>query len=172
MWKGGGMGGVVRCGGAAAVGGAGRCDVEGRRHGRVARDRATLSGMIFPGGTVHTRVSNIAGVLARVFADDLDAAIPCYERLAGEAAVRFGFRAAEFAWVRPFLPLSGHAAAYRDRVATLSVRDLVPVLAGIEGAGGRIAEGPSPAPSGRRPVTRHPGGSIFEYIESGREPRG
>jgi hypothetical protein len=37
----------------------------------------------------------------------------------------------------------------------------------LDGAGGQIIEGPSPAPNGDRLIARHPDGSIFEYIETG-----
>ncbi|MDI5966958.1 VOC family protein [Streptomyces sp. SL13] len=113
-------------------------------------------------------MSNILGVLARVFVDDLDAAVEFYRGVAGEQEpARFRFRDVELARVGPFLLLSGDTAAYRDRVATLLVRDLAPVIAEVEGAGGQVLEGPSPAPNGRRLIARHPDGAIFEYIEGG-----
>ena len=76
-------------------------------------------------------MSNISGVVARVFVDDLD------------------------------------TARYRDRVATILVRHLPPVIAAIQAAGGRILEGPAPAPNGDRLIARHPDGAVFEYIETG-----
>jgi predicted enzyme related to lactoylglutathione lyase len=112
-------------------------------------------------------MSNIIGVLARVVVDDLDAALALYQSLAdGQEPARFRFRDVELARVGPFLLLSGNTAAYGDRVATLLVRDLAPVIIEIERAGGRILEGPSPAPNGRRLIARHPDDSVFEYIES------
>jgi predicted enzyme related to lactoylglutathione lyase len=111
-------------------------------------------------------MSNIIGVLARVFVDDLDAALPLYQGLAeGQTPSRFRFRDVELARVGPFLLLSGNTAAYRDRVATVLVRDLDPVIDDIERSGGQIVEGPAPAPNGRRLIARHPDTSIFEYIE-------
>lgn len=111
-------------------------------------------------------MSNIIGVLARVFVDDLDAALALYQDLAGgEEPQRFRFRDVELARVGPFLLLSGDTAAYRDRVATLLVRDLTPVIESVEKADGEIVDGPSPAPNGRRLIARHPDGSVFEYIE-------
>ncbi|MEW2165537.1 VOC family protein [Streptomyces sp. NPDC007084] len=110
--------------------------------------------------------SNIIAVLARVFVDDLDASLALYRRLAGgQEPARFRFGAVELARVGPFLLLSGDTAAYRDRVATLLVRDLAPVVADIERAGGHLLEGPAPAPNGRRLIARHPDGAVFEYIE-------
>ena len=113
-------------------------------------------------------MSNITGVLARVFVDDLDAAIALYRDLAdGQEPARFRFRDVELARVGPFLLLSGDTAAYRDRVATLLVRDLTPVIADVERAGGQVLDGPSPAPNGRRLIAKHPDGAVFEYIEEG-----
>jgi predicted enzyme related to lactoylglutathione lyase len=112
---------------------------------------------------------NINGVLARVFVSDLDAAIPLYQQLAGVAEVnRFTFRDVQLASVGPFLLLAGNTAAYRDRVATILVSRLPPIIDAIESAGGQIVEGPSPAPNGARLIARHPDGSIFEYIERAR----
>ena len=71
-------------------------------------------------------------------------------------------------WPRPpFLLLAGNTAAYRDRTATILVERLPPVIAALEGAGGQIIDGPSPAPNGDRLIARHPDGSVFEYIETG-----
>ena len=113
-------------------------------------------------------MSNISGVMARVFVDDLDTAIPLYQQLAQTTAVnRFGFRDVQLAQVGPFLLLSGDTARYRDRVATILVRHLPPVVAAIQAAGGHILEGPAPAPNGDRLIARHPDGAVFEYIETG-----
>ncbi len=111
-------------------------------------------------------MANIIGVLARVFVDDIDAALELYQSLSGgQEPARLSFRDVELARVGPFLLLSGNTAAYRNRVATLLVGDLEPVIHDVERAGGQILEGPSPAPSGRRLIARHPDGSVFEYIE-------
>jgi predicted enzyme related to lactoylglutathione lyase len=111
-------------------------------------------------------MANITGVLARVHVDDLDAAIPLYQELAQVDEVRrFSFRNAELAWVGPFLLLGGDTAEYRDRVASIIVRRLGPVLEALERSGGRILEGPAPAPNGARLIAAHPDGSVFEYLE-------
>ena len=110
-------------------------------------------------------MTNIQGVLARVFVDDLDAAIPFYEQIAQDSARRFSFRDVELARIGSFLLLAGDTDTYRDRVATLLVKDLRPVLDALDGAG-EIIEGPAPAPNGARLIARHPDGSIFEYIET------
>jgi predicted enzyme related to lactoylglutathione lyase len=112
-------------------------------------------------------VSNVRGVLARVFVDDLDAAVPLYQALAGVSEVRrFEFRGVQVAWVGSFLLFSGDTDAYRDRVATLLVADMDQVVAAIEAAGGQLLEGPAPAPNGDRLIARHPDGSVFEYIQT------
>lgn len=111
---------------------------------------------------------NITAVIARVFVDDLDQAVPLYQTLSGVTEVRrFRFRDVELASVGPFLLLSGDTAPYRNRVATLQVEQLEPVIAAIERAGGQVLEGPSPAGSGERLIARHPDGSVFEYLKSG-----
>jgi hypothetical protein len=116
-------------------------------------------------------MTNINGVLARVFVSGLDAAIPLYQELADAAGVnRFTFRDVQLAQVGPFLLLVGNTAAYRDRVATILVEQMGPVITAIESAGGEIVEGPSTAPNGARLIARHPDGSVFEYIENGRRP--
>jgi hypothetical protein len=116
-------------------------------------------------------MTNINGVLARVFVSGLDAAVPLYQELAGVADVsHFAFRDVQLAQVGPFLLLAGNTAAYRDRVATILVEQLGPVITAIENAGGQIVEGPSTAPNGARLIARHPDDSVFEYIENGRRP--
>lgn len=106
-------------------------------------------------------------VLARVFVPDLEAAIPLYQELSGAGEVdRFGFREVELARVGPFLLLAGNTAAYRDRVATILVGALAPVITAVEAAGGQGDEGPAPAPHGDRLIARHPDGALFEYIET------
>ena len=109
-------------------------------------------------------------VLARVFVDDLDAALPAYRALAGPDVepTRFDFRDVRLAWLGPFLLLqvpTDRRAAY-ERVATLLVDDLAPVADAVTAHGGEILEGPSPAPNGARMIARHGDGSVFEYIAS------
>lgn len=110
---------------------------------------------------------NIISVLARVFVEDLAASLPIYRELAGGAEpVRFGFGEVDLTRVGPFLLLSGNTSSYRDRVATLLVRSIDPVLAALAAHGGRVVEGPGQGPNGRRLLAQHGDGSVFEYIES------
>lgn len=106
-------------------------------------------------------------MLVRVFVEDLAAALPVYRELAGGAEpLRFGFGEVDLTRVGPFLLISGNAEAYRDRVATLLVRSLDPVLAALAAHGGQVVEGPGEGPKGRRLLARHADGSVFEYIVS------
>ena len=66
----------------------------------------------------------------------------------------------------PSLLLAGNTAAYRNRVATILVGALAPVIIAIEAAGGQVIEGSLPAPNGDRPIARHPDGAVFEHIEA------
>ena len=110
---------------------------------------------------------NITAVIARVVVDDLEQAIPLYQALAGGAQVqRFGFGEVRLASVGPFLLLSGNTAPYSNRVATLLVRDLAPVVAEIRRAGGELLDGPAPGPNGDRLIARNPDGAVFEYIQN------
>jgi hypothetical protein len=109
----------------------------------------------------------IVTVLTRVYVSDLDAALPLYRRLAGEPETRrFRFRDVELARVGPYLLLAGDTAGYRDRTATVLVRDVPSVVAALAETGGETLEGPSPGPSGLRLIARHPDGTVWEYIES------
>lgn len=111
---------------------------------------------------------SITNVIVRVFVDDLDQALPLYQRLAGTDQVkRFTFRDVELASVGPFLLLAGNTAAYRNRVATLEVADLAPVIAALGDAGAEVLDGPAPTSNGERLIARHPDGSVFEYVATG-----
>ncbi len=115
-------------------------------------------------------MENAITVLARIFVEDIDAALPLYRALAGSPSAppqRFAFKDVELARVGPFLLLSGNTAPYRNRVATLLVRDLDAVATTITHAGGDLLDGPAPGPNGRRLIAAHPDGSVFEYIEEG-----
>ena len=113
-------------------------------------------------------MSNITAVIARVYVDDIDQALPLYQRLADTDTVkRFTFRDVELASVGPFQLLSGNTAAYRDRVATIEVEQLEPVIAALQQAGADVLEGPSPTSNGERLIARHPDGSVYEYVATG-----
>jgi hypothetical protein len=56
----------------------------------------------------------------------------------------------QLAQIGPFLLLAGNTAAYRDRVATILVSQLRPVIAAGEATGGQIVEAPPPRGHARR----------------------
>lgn len=110
-------------------------------------------------------MSNIIAVIARVYVDDIDAALPLYQRLSGVTDVkRLTFRDVQLASVGPFLLLSGNTASYRDRVATIEVAALAPVIESLGESGGEVLEGPGATSNAARLIARHPDGSVFEYI--------
>lgn len=111
-------------------------------------------------------MSNIAEVIARVYVDDLDEALPLYCDIAGVKTVdRFRFRDLDVASVGPFLLLSGNTKPYHNRVATIIVNDLPHVITILKRWSAEILEGPINAPKGARLIARHPDGCVFEYIE-------
>ncbi|WGL51641.1 hypothetical protein P5P86_16975 [Nocardioides sp. BP30] len=109
----------------------------------------------------------VRSVVARVFVDDLDTALPAYEALAGGVETkRFEFRDVRLAWVGPFLLLqvAPERRAEYERRATLIVDDIEAARSVVEEYGGEVLEGPAPAPNGARMIARHVDGAVFEYI--------
>ena len=103
-------------------------------------------------------MTNINGVLARVFVSGLDAVIPLYQELADAADVNhFTFRDVQLAQVGPFLLLAGNTAAYRDRVATILVEQLGPIITAIEKCGRPDRRGPVNCPEWRSAYSPPPG---------------
>ncbi|MFD4550455.1 VOC family protein [Streptomyces sp. NPDC058466] len=110
--------------------------------------------------------SNIRAMIADVEVENLDAAIPFYRELAGDADVRrFPYRDLELALVGPFLLYSGPLEKYVSQTATVIVDSLDPVLKALSTAGGEVLEAPAEVPNGTRLVARHPDGSVFEYMQ-------
>jgi predicted enzyme related to lactoylglutathione lyase len=112
--------------------------------------------------------ATVRQVLARVFVDDLDAALPTYEALAGIPDVRrFAFQDVRLAWVGPFLLLQVPADQREryERVATLLVDDIDIARTAVQRHGGTVLEGPADAPNGPRMIARHADGAVFEYIQ-------
>ncbi|MEU3605553.1 VOC family protein [Streptomyces sp. NPDC035033] len=109
----------------------------------------------------------IESVVIRQRVEDLDAAVPFYEKLTGSGASRFSFAGVDLAGVGPFLLFSGPDEAVRrvaGVAATLTVPDLDAAVAEAVAAGAEVVAPPSPAPNGRRAVLRHPQGGVFEYV--------
>ncbi|TDD62895.1 hypothetical protein E1263_02475 [Kribbella antibiotica] len=110
--------------------------------------------------------SNIRAVLTNIEVDDLDDAIPLYQELAGDVAVRrFTYKELDVAAVGPYLLLSGPTAAYVSQKATVVVESLDLALKALEAAGAELLEAPNEVPNGTRIVARHPDGSVFEYMQ-------
>ena len=110
---------------------------------------------------------NITGVLARVYVDDIEAALPLYQALTEAEPHRFGFGTVRLAMTGSFLLIQGADDEIRSRAATIIVRDIDLVAATILDAGGRLLDGPAPGPNGPRLIARHPDGAVVEYIQYG-----
>ncbi|GGS73567.1 hypothetical protein GCM10010222_13120 [Streptomyces tanashiensis] len=111
--------------------------------------------------------TEIDSVIARQRVDDLDAAVPFYERLTGRTAGRFAFAGVQLASVGPFLLFSGPDEAVQ-RVAgvsaTLTVADLTEAVDEAVAAGATVVMPAQPTPNGHRAVLRHPHGGVYEYV--------
>jgi predicted enzyme related to lactoylglutathione lyase len=108
---------------------------------------------------------NIIDVLARIYVDDLDAALPLYERLTGEASHLFRYGAMRLARTGVFLLVEHATPEARAHSATVNVRDITQVVDAVTAAGGELMEGPAAGPNGERLIARHPDGNIVEYVE-------
>ncbi|RKN41343.1 VOC family protein [Streptomyces hoynatensis] len=109
----------------------------------------------------------IEAVVLRQRVEDLDAAVPFYEKLTGSTASRFAFAGVSLASVGPFLLFSGpDEAAQRVAgvAATLAVADLDAAVEEAVAAGAAVVAPASPTPNGHRAVLRHPCGGVFEYV--------
>ncbi|MFD9687647.1 hypothetical protein ACFWXO_18035 [Kitasatospora sp. NPDC059088] len=107
--------------------------------------------------------------LARVYVDDLEAALPTLCELTGEReGLRFPYAGVEVARIGGLLVVAGPeeaVARFRRVQSTLLVDDLDglgPLLATL---GGELLDGPNEVPTGRNATVRHPGGAVFEYVE-------
>lgn len=111
---------------------------------------------------------DILGTSLRVCVDDMDLAVPVYEKLASAEAVRFHQGPVEVAAVGPFFLMSGpagHLDVLRKITATLAVKDVDDAVADLAVVGAAVIAGPNPTPIGRSLVARHPDGSVFEYVD-------
>ncbi len=135
----------------------------GHRGKTRERKKNRLTGVV---SAMTSEKPTILGVLARIYVDDIDAALPLYRELAdGASPHRFAFRRLRLAKVGSFLLIEGADEEIRSHSATIAVRDVDAVARAIEEAGGELIEGPAPGPSGPRLIARHPDGSIIEYVQ-------
>ncbi|GHI02974.1 glyoxalase [Streptomyces cellostaticus] len=110
----------------------------------------------------------ILGASLRICVDDLDTAIPFYERLAGGRALRFERGGVRVAAVGSFLLMSGPEAeleVLRKVAATIAVKDVDEAHRLLADLGARIIAGPVETPAGRNLLAMHPDGSLFEYVD-------
>jgi predicted enzyme related to lactoylglutathione lyase len=110
----------------------------------------------------------ILGASLRICVDDLDTAIPFYERLAGGTALRFERSGVQVAAVGCFLLMSGPESeleVLRKVAATIAVKDVDETHQVLTELGADIIAGPIATPVGRNLIVRHPDGSVFEYVD-------
>ncbi|AJP04654.1 MULTISPECIES: VOC family protein [Streptomyces] len=110
----------------------------------------------------------ILGATLRVCVDDLEKAIPFYERLAGGRALRFERGGVQVAAAGCFLLMSGPESeleVLRKVAATIAVTDVEETHRVLVELGADIIAGPVPTPVGRNLIVRHPDGAVYEYVD-------
>ncbi|MGQ5638248.1 MULTISPECIES: VOC family protein [unclassified Streptomyces] len=110
----------------------------------------------------------ILGASLRICVDDLETAIPFYERLAAGRALRFERGGVQVAAIGSFLLMSGpeeELAILRKVTATIAVKDVEEAHRLLTELGARVLAGPVPTPVGRNLLAMHPDGSVFEYVD-------
>ncbi|MFF5476533.1 VOC family protein [Streptomyces sp. NPDC012935] len=111
---------------------------------------------------------DILGTTLRVCVDDLETAVPFYERLAGATALRFERGGVQVAAIGCFLLMSGPEAeleVLRKVAATIAVKDVDEAHQVLSELGAHIIAGPVPTPVGRNLLALHPDGTIYEYAD-------
>ncbi|MFC3998809.1 hypothetical protein ACFOVU_22980 [Nocardiopsis sediminis] len=106
---------------------------------------------------------------ARLWADDLDTALPLLRALTGqEPDLRFAFEGVELAAIGDFLVIAGTPgvrARYANASATVVVSDLDEVAGAVAAGGGEITVPEARSATGRFLYARHRGGPEVEYVE-------
>ncbi|MFE3376774.1 VOC family protein [Streptomyces anulatus] len=106
---------------------------------------------------------------ARLWADDLDQALPLLEELTGERPhLRMAFQEIALAAIGDFLVVAGPAeerARYSHASATVVVDDLEALQATLKSAEATITTPATGGPTGRFLYARHAGGAEIEYVE-------
>ncbi|WP_210584891.1 VOC family protein [Streptomyces sp. GESEQ-35] len=111
---------------------------------------------------------DILGATLRVCVDDLETAVPFYERLAGGTALRFERGGVQVAAIGCFLLMSGPEAeleVLRKVAATIAVADVDEAHKVLTELGAYIVAGPVTTPVGRNMIVMHPDGAIYEYVD-------
>jgi predicted enzyme related to lactoylglutathione lyase len=110
----------------------------------------------------------ILGATLRVCVDDLERAVPFYERIAGGRALRFERGGVSVAAVGCFLLMSGPESeleVLRKVAATIAVDDVEEAHQVLVGSGAQVLAGPVATEAGRTLVALHPDGSLYEYAD-------
>ncbi|MER6162688.1 VOC family protein [Streptomyces sp. NPDC001868] len=110
----------------------------------------------------------ILGTTLRICVDDLEAAVPFYERLSGGPAMRFERGGVQVAAIGCFLLMSGPESeleVLRKVAATIAVEDVDEANQVLTASGARVLAGPIPTPVGRNLIAVHPDGSVYEYAD-------
>ncbi|MER5878526.1 VOC family protein [Streptomyces sp. NPDC060235] len=110
----------------------------------------------------------ILGATLRVCVDDLETAVPFYERLAGGRALRFERGGVSVAAIGCFLLMSGPESeleVLRKVAATIAVKDVEETGRVLTELGARVVAGPVATPGGRNLIALHPDGSVYEYAD-------
>ncbi|MCX4501534.1 VOC family protein [Streptomyces anulatus] len=106
---------------------------------------------------------------ARLWADDLDQALPLLEELTGEQPhLRMAFQEIALAAIGDFLVIAGPAAErarYSHASATVVVDDLEALQVSLKSAEATITAPATGGPTGRFLYARHAGGAEIEYVE-------
>ncbi|ANS69133.1 VOC family protein [Streptomyces lincolnensis] len=113
---------------------------------------------------------DILGATLRICVDDLETAVPFYERLAGGRALRFERGGVQVAAVGCFLLMSGSEAeleVLRKVAATIAVKDVDEAHRVLTELGAHIVAGPLASPAGRNLIAMHPDGVVYEYVDRG-----
>ncbi|MDH6213285.1 VOC family protein [Streptomyces pseudovenezuelae] len=111
---------------------------------------------------------DILGATLRICVDDLETAVPFYERLAGGTALRFERAGVQVAAVGCFLLMSGPEAeleVLRKVSATIAVKDVDEANRVLTELGARVIAGPVATPAGRNLIAMHPDGVVYEYVD-------
>jgi len=111
---------------------------------------------------------DILGATLRICVDDLETAVPFYERLAGGRALRFERGGVQVAAVGCFLLMSGPEAeldVLRKIAATIAVKDVEETHRVLTELGAHIVAGPVATPGGRNLIAMHPDGMVYEYVD-------
>lgn len=109
---------------------------------------------------------NILGAPARIYVDDIDAALPFYQALgAPDEPDRFANRGMRLAKAGAVLLVEEADDRARSHAASIAVCHVDEVVRAVNDGGGTVLDGPAPGPNGPRLVVRHLDGAVVKYVE-------